>query len=183
MSMPATPTTSSFWWQREGGAARDGECHPFMSKRKLKLVVNRIKSKCATDRECVPRLLHQQPGIESNGRKSHARFKQRVKEITRRNRGHAVQAVIDELRRTPNGWMNYFGISHTYREVLELDDWIRRRVRLYYWKQWKRPRTRRRNLIKLGANPSEVHMASRSRKGLLAHEPQQHRATALSNRG
>jgi RNA-directed DNA polymerase len=61
--------------------------------------------------------------------------------------------------------MNYFGISRTYREVLELDDWTRRRVRLYYWKQWKRPRTRRRNLIKLGANPDEVHMASRSRKG------------------
>jgi len=49
--------------------------------------------------------------------------------------------------------------------VLELDDWIRRRVRLYYWKQWKQPRTRRRNLIKLGISPSEVHMASRSRKG------------------
>ena len=31
------------------------------------------------------------------------------------------------------GWMNYFGISHTYREVLELDAWMRRRVRLYYW--------------------------------------------------
>ena len=31
------------------------------------------------------------------------------------------------------GWMNYFGISHTYREVLELDSWMRRRVRLYYW--------------------------------------------------
>ena len=31
------------------------------------------------------------------------------------------------------GWMNYFGISHTYREVLELDEWMRRRVRLYHW--------------------------------------------------
>ncbi len=61
--------------------------------------------------------------------------------------------------------MNYFGISHTSREVRELDDWIRRRVRLYYWKQWKRPRARRRNLIKLGVNPSVVYKASRSRKG------------------
>jgi RNA-directed DNA polymerase len=43
--------------------------------------------------------------------------------------------------------MNYFGISKTYREALELDAWIRRRVRLYHWKQWKRPRTRRRNSI------------------------------------
>jgi hypothetical protein len=88
-----------------------------------------------------------------------------VKQITKRNRGHRVQDVIHELRLYVNGWMNYFGISHTYRVVLELDDWIRRRVRLYYWKQWKQPRTRRRNLIKLGISPSEVHMASRSRKG------------------
>jgi len=40
-----------------------------------------------------------------------------------------------------------------------------RRVGLYYWKQWKQPRTRRRNLIQLGANPEEVKLASRSRKG------------------
>ena len=53
----------------------------------------------------------------------------KVKEITRRNRGHRVQDVIDELRRYVTGWMNYFGISHTYKVVLELDDWLRRRVR------------------------------------------------------
>ena len=75
-----------------------------------------------------------------------------------------MQDVIDELRRYAVGWMNYFGISHTSRGVLQLDDWIRRRVRLYYWKQCKRPRTRRRNRIKLGINPSEVYKASRNRK-------------------
>lgn len=93
------------------------------------------------------------------------RFKERVRQITKRNRGHRVQDVIHELALYLKGWMNYFGISHTYRVVLELDDWIRRRVRLYYWKQWQRPRTRRRNLIALGISPDEVHMASRSRKG------------------
>jgi hypothetical protein len=49
--------------------------------------------------------------------------------------------------------------------VEELTEWIRRRVRLYYWKQWKQPRTRRRRLIKLGTDPAEVHMRTRSRKG------------------
>ena len=110
-------------------------------------------------------------------------------QITRRNRGASAEHVIDELRKFANGWMNYFGISHTYREVMMLDAWMRRRVRLYYWtadaaiaalldakpfcrsskredKQWKRPRTRRRNLLKLGADPKKVHMATRSRKGL-----------------
>jgi len=93
------------------------------------------------------------------------RFKLRVKQITKRNRGKRVQDVIHELRLYANGWMNYFGISHTYSKVLELDDWMRRRVRLYYWKQWKRPGTRRRHLIKLGISPKKVHMATRSRKG------------------
>jgi RNA-directed DNA polymerase len=133
---------------------------------KLKLTVNRLKSKCGP--------LNQSSflgfAISPRGKvkwtdKALQRFKQKIRDITRRNRGHAVQAVIDELRRYVQGWINYFGISHTYKTVLELDDWIRRRVRLYHWKQWQRPRARRRNLIKLGIDPSEVYKASRSRKG------------------
>jgi RNA-directed DNA polymerase len=132
----------------------------------LKLVVNKAKSKWAPLSQCA--FLGFQ--ISARGKvqwtqKVLRRFKQRVKEITRRNRGHRVQDVIDELRRYVTGWMNYFGISHTYKVVLELDDWLRRRVRLYHWKQWKQPRTRRRNLIKLGADPDTVHMVTRSRKG------------------
>ncbi len=76
-----------------------------------------------------------------------------------------MQDVIDELRRYVTGWLNYFGISHTYNQVVELAEWVRRRVRLYYWKQWKRPRTRRRHLLALGTDPAQVHMATRSRKG------------------
>ncbi len=52
--------------------------------------------------------------------KAYARFKRRVKEITRRNRGHRVQDVIDELRVYVTGWLHYFGISHTYSALLEL---------------------------------------------------------------
>ncbi len=53
----------------------------------------------------------------------------------------------------------------TYAEARELDGWLRRRVRLYYWKQWGRPRARRRNLLRLVINRETVHLASRSRKG------------------
>jgi len=132
----------------------------------LGLVVNRSKSQCAPLKECA--FLGFRLG--SRGRvvwteKSLLRFKQRVREITSRNRGHNVQDVIDELQRYVTGWMNYFGISHTYKVVRQLDKWLRRRVRLYYWKQWKQPRTRRRHLIALGIPPEEVKLASRSRKG------------------
>jgi len=135
-------------------------------ERKLKLVVNRSKSKSGPliESSFLGFCISSRGSIKWTA-KALTRFKQRIKEITRRNRGHTVQDVIGELRRYAVGWMNYFGISKTYREVLELDDWIRRRVRLYHWKQWKRPGTRRRNLIKLGIDPDKVHMASRSRKG------------------
>ena len=60
--------------------------------------------------------------------------------------------------------------------------WIRRRVRLYYWKQWKQPRTRPRPLTKLGADPEEVHMATRSRKGYWRMSANRIVHQALTNR-
>ena len=133
---------------------------------RLKLVVNQAKSKAAPLKQCS--FLGFQIGAAGKvvwTAKAYARFKRRVKEITRRNRGHNVKDVIDELRRYVTGWLNYFGISHTYTGVMELAEWVRRRVRLYYWKQWKQPRTRRRHLLALGIRWEEVHMATRSRKG------------------
>ncbi len=133
---------------------------------RLKLVVNRAKSRAALLKSCV--FLGYQ--IDRRGKlvwsgKALIRFKERVREITRRNRGHRVQVVIGELRLYVRGWLNYYKLSATYTEVRKLAEWLRRRVRLYYWKQWKQPRTRRRKLLALGAFPEKVHMATRSRKG------------------
>jgi RNA-directed DNA polymerase len=110
------------------------------------------------------------------------RFKERVREITSRNRGHKVQVVIGELDRYIRGWLNYYKLSSTYKEVLALSVWVRRRVRLYYWKQWKQPRTRRRNLLSLGADPATVHMATRSRKGYWRMSQNELVRIALNNR-
>jgi len=150
---------------------------------RLKLVVNRAKSKAAPLKQCA--FLGFQIGAVGRAvwtAKAHARFKRRVREITRRNRGHRVQDVIDELRRYLTGWLNYFGISHTYTALLELDEWVRRRVRLYYWKQWKQPRTRRRHLLALGIPREEVHMATRSRKGYWRMSSNSIVQRALTNR-
>jgi RNA-directed DNA polymerase len=150
---------------------------------RLKLVVNRAKSKAAPLKQCA--FLGFQIGARGRAvwtPKAQARFKRRVREITRRNRGHRVQDVIDELRRYVNGWLNYFAISHTYTRVMELDEWVRRRVRLYYWKQWKQPRTRRRHLLGLGIPREEVHMATRSRKGYWRMSANSIVQSALTNR-
>ena len=106
--------------------------------------------------------------------KARIRFNARIKKITSRNRRHKVQTVIDELNLYTRGWLNYYKLSSTYKEVRALSVWVRRRVRLYYWKQWKQPRTRRRHLLALGADPNEVHRApcDAQPQRLLADEPE-----------
>ena len=76
-----------------------------------------------------------------------------------------MRTRIAALKRYVIGWLNYYGISRSYAELVELDQWLRRRVRLCYWKQWKRPRTRRRHLLALGVSREKVKLATRSRKG------------------
>ena len=133
---------------------------------KLQLIVNRAKSRAAPLKQCA--FLGYQIGHKGKlvwTEKVQHRFKEQVRQITSRNRGHNVNTVIDELNSYIRGWLGYFKLSSTYTEVLKLSQWVRRRVRLYYWKQWKQPRTRRRHLLALGADPDKVHMATRSRKG------------------
>jgi RNA-directed DNA polymerase len=93
------------------------------------------------------------------------RFKERIREITARSNGRRMESRIEALHRYVTGWLNDFGHSHSYAELVELDHWLRRRVRLCYWKQWKRPRTRRRHLLALGLSRDQVQRATRSRKG------------------
>ena len=63
------------------------------------------------------------------------------------------------------GWMNYYGISEYYRPIPELDEWLRRRLRMCYWKQWRYVRTKVRNLLKLGTFKREAIFTALSRKG------------------
>ena len=159
---------------------------------RLQRVVNRTQSQAAPLKTCA--FLGFRIGARGKGvwtAKAHARFQQRVREITRRNRGHRVQDVTDERRRYVTGWLNYFGISDTYTQVVELAEWVRRRVRLYYWKPWKQPRTclpcrhrqaRRRHRLALGLPPEEVHLATRRRKGYWRRSANSIVQRALTNR-
>ena len=120
--------------------------------RKLKLVINHQKSRlCPTDG--VEFLGFAFDGYGGNFRvspKNQRKFKDRVREITRRNRGVSMSHRMLELRRYIQGWVGYFSLvpMKTYFEIL--DKWVRRRIRSCYWKQWRNPRTRIRNLRKLG---------------------------------
>jgi RNA-directed DNA polymerase len=118
----------------------------------LKLTVNPTKSKVALMSECS--FL----GFTIIGNKirwtdkSLAKFKSRIKELTSRSWGVSMKYRLYKLGQFLRGWFGYFGISQYYRPIPELDEWLRRRIRMCYWKQWRWPRTKVRNLLALGVN-------------------------------
>jgi len=97
--------------------------------------------------------------------KSLANFKHRIRELTGRSWGISWAYRYQQLRRYIVGWINYFGLSEYYRPVPLLDQWIRRRVRMCYLKQWRKPRTRIRNLIRLGVSKMTAIRLGLSSKG------------------
>ncbi len=92
-------------------------------------------------------------------------FKHRLKGLTSRSWGVSMAERIKRLNRYLRGWMNYFGISQHYSPIEELDGWLRRRIRMCYWKQWRRPGTRIANLLKLGTSKRHAILTGISRKG------------------
>ena len=118
----------------------------------LKLKVNLAKSKVAPMSECS--FL----GFTIKGKKIRwtdkvlANFKHRVKELTGRSWGVSMGYRLRKLGQYLRGWTVYFGISQYYRPVPELDEWIRRRIRMCYWKQWRWARTKIKHLLALGVS-------------------------------
>jgi RNA-directed DNA polymerase len=116
----------------------------FLAKR-LKLKVNKAKSAVA------------KPGVRkflgfsfTGGREPRrriapqaiARFKAKVRELTRRTGGQSLAQIVKKLSSYLIGWRGYFGFCQTPSVLRTLDEWIRRRLRAIAWKQWKRGRTR-----------------------------------------
>jgi RNA-directed DNA polymerase len=91
-------------------------------------------------------------------------FKHRIRRLTKRSWGISMQRRFRELRLYIQGWINYYGLSEYYRPLPGLDEWIRRRIRMCYLKQWRKPRTRIRNLIRLGTRTlTAVHLGLSSK--------------------
>ena len=118
---------------------------------KLRLKVNEAKSAVAKPRERT--FL----GLRIRGGKvvrmgiapeSLKRAKDTMRRLTKRNRGVSLGQVLAELGRYTDGWVGYFWYARTPWVFQALDQWLRRRLRCYVWKQWKRPRTRARKLLK-----------------------------------
>ena len=150
-------------------------------ERKLKLKVNTTKSQVAPINRC--KFL----GFSFLGKnliwhdKVLRQFKCRIREITGRSRGISMERKILELTRYLRGWINYFGIAQGYQKCIELDHWIRRRLRMSYWKSWRKVRTKVRNLLRLGVKGSLAVQCGSSNKSYWRSSKTEGIHIALSN--
>lgn len=97
--------------------------------------------------------------------KSVAKMKAHIKELTSRSNGWGNERRKKSLRQYIVGWVNYFKLADMEKLLKRVDEWYRRRLRMVIWKQWKRIKTRLRNLIKLGVKKSKAWEWANSRKG------------------
>ena len=143
----------------------------------LKLKVNKEKS--AVDRPWKLKFLgfsfyHKKGGI---GIRIHPKpvkkFKQKLKEITGRSNAMSMEKRMMKLKQAITGWITYFGIADMGKLVKTMDEWLRRRIRMCYWKQWKKIRTRHDNLVKMGIGKHKAWEYANTRKGYwrIAHSP------------
>ncbi|WP_434132516.1 group II intron reverse transcriptase/maturase [Methylocaldum sp. GT1BB] len=91
-------------------------------------------------------------------------FKHNIRTLTGRSWGVSMAHRFYKLAQYIRGWMGYFGISDYYRPIPELDHWLRRRVRMCYWKQWRYVRTKVKNLLGLGTSKRQAILTAISSK-------------------
>ena len=97
--------------------------------------------------------------------KSITKMKRKVKELTARSNGMGNKTRIEKLKSYIMGWTNYFKIADMKSLLTKVDEWLRRRIRMIYWKQWKRVRTRFRMLQTLGIVKQKAWEYANTRKG------------------
>jgi RNA-directed DNA polymerase len=149
---------------------------------RLRITVNRKKSR--VDRPWRLKLLGFSFYRTAKGTRirvapeSYARLKDRIREITSRSRSGAMEARIRRLNQYLRGWVGYFALADAKNPLLALDEWLRRRLRQIRLKEWKRPKTRARELARLGVSNEEARKIAGSRKGTwhLSRTPAVHQA-------
>lgn len=97
--------------------------------------------------------------------KSIAKFKDKIRQILSRSNGKSTKQRLKALSSKIVGWVNYFGLADMKKIAVSLDEWIRRRLRMCIWKQWRKVKTRSKNLCKLGIDKDLAWQFANTRKG------------------
>jgi RNA-directed DNA polymerase len=148
---------------------------------KLKLKVNQEKS--AVDRPWKRKFLgfsytwNKDPKVRI-APQSMKKVKVKIREITSRKRPLSMEQRIKELNQYLTGWCGYFALADTPSIFRGLDEWIRRRLRMCLWKQWKKPKTKVKRLMSLGVPKDKAFEWGNTRKGYwrIACSPILHRS-------
>ena len=93
------------------------------------------------------------------------KMKSRLKTLSSRKGAQSIRPALDRIKVFMRGWLNYYGIADMKSKLEALNSWLYHRIRMCIWKQWKLPRTKRRNLIRLGIPEYFAHMTANSRRG------------------
>jgi len=152
---------------RTSGARVMSSITGYLSER-LKLTVNQGKS--AVDRPWKRTFLsysmtsHRKPRL-TVAEKAVDRLKANLKTTFRRGRGQSLQTTIEETTPKLRGWTSYFRYSEVKGIFDELDGWLRRKLRRILWKQWKRPKTRAKNLMRRGLSETTAWRSATNGRG------------------
>src|ERR1700741_677087 len=151
---------------------------------KLKLKVNEAKSAVARpqERKFLGFGFTAGPDIKRTiAPKSLDRFKQRIRDITRRAKGASMKTIMEELAPYMRGWCGYFGFCETPEGLIALTRWVRLRLRAALWRQWKTPRRRRAALIANGVSEWAARKTAGSGRGPWYLARSRALSTGLSN--
>ena len=92
-------------------------------------------------------------------------FKDKLRQFTSRSRCGSIVRTMEKIKVYMRGWLNYYGIADMKSNIISLNKWLYRRIRMCIWKQWKLPRTRKRKLIGLGVDSHYAATIAYDRKG------------------
>ncbi|MFC2172879.1 group II intron maturase-specific domain-containing protein [Acidobacteriota bacterium] len=134
---------------------------------KLQLKVNKSKSAVAQpeERKFLGFSISNDGSERRVAPKALERFKTRVRELTRRTRGVSLPKLVEKLAPYLIGWRGYFGFCETPRVLSNLDAWIRRRLRMYLWRQWLNGKNRFKELRRRGVTKFRAAVAAGSPTG------------------
>ena len=96
--------------------------------------------------------------------KSWKKMKSKLKALSSRRTVQSIRPSLEKIKVYMRGWLNYYGIADMKNKIDTLNSWLYHRIRMCIWKQWKKIRTKQRNLVKLGIPEYYARMAANSRK-------------------
>ena len=97
--------------------------------------------------------------------KSWKKMKSKLKELSSRRSCQSIRPSLQEIKEYMRGWLNYYGVADMKKKIDDLNKWLYHRIRMCIWKQWKKPKTKIRNLLKMGVPKDLAWQAGNSRRG------------------